>query len=191
MVIAITGGMGTGKTTVLKIFASLGAATISADEIVHDLLKRDDIKTQIGEVFGKGVFSGKEINRKALARAVFGSEKKRKELESIIHPHVFSEIESFINTHKGKNIVVEIPLLFETGSQKRYDKVITVTADREVVIKRLREKGIEMEEVKRRLSHQMPVEEKIKRSDFVIDNSNGIEKTRKQVERIWKELLKR
>ncbi|NOY65529.1 MAG: dephospho-CoA kinase [Nitrospirae bacterium] len=191
MVIAITGGLGTGKTTVLKIFASLGAATISADDIVHNLLTREDIKIQIGEVFGRGVFSGDVIDRKALASEVFSSEKKRKELEAILHPHVFDEIEAFIKAHKGRNIVVEIPLLFETGSQNRYDRVITVTADRDVVIKRLREKGMDLEEVRQRLSHQMPIEEKIKRSDFVIDNSDGMEKTRRQVERIWKELLER
>ncbi len=191
MVIAITGGLGTGKTTVLKIFASLGAATISADDIVHDLLAREDIKIQIGEAFGREVFSGKEINRKALARKIFNSEKKRKELEAILHPHVFDEIESFINAHKGRDIVVEIPLLFETGSHKRYDRVITVTADSEVVMQRLRNKGMDPEEVRQRLSHQMPVEEKIKRADFVIDNSDGIEETRRQVERIWKELLER
>lgn len=191
MVIAITGGLGTGKTTVLKIFASLGAATISADDIVHDLLKREDIKIQIGDAFGRQVFSGKEINRKALARTVFSSEKKRKELEAILHPRVFDEIESFINAHKGRDVVVEIPLLFETGTQKRYNRVITVTADREVVIKRLREKGMDPEEMRQRLFHQMPIEEKSKRSDFVIDNSDGIEETRRQVQRIWKELLER
>ncbi len=191
MVVAITGGIGTGKSTVLEIFSGLGARTLSADEIVHQLLRRDDIKRQIREEFGDDVFSDDEIDRKALAGVAFSSEETRRRLESLLHPHVFQEIEAFIRQHGEDVVVVEIPLLFETGSEYRFDYTVTVKAPEDLVYKRLEERGIPVEEIKRRLSHQMPLEEKIRRADLVIDNSGSIEETRRQVERIWKDILRR
>ncbi len=191
MVVAITGGIGTGKSTVLEIFSELGAQTLSADEIVHQLLRRDDIKRQIREEFGDDVFSDDEIDRKALAGVAFSSEETRRRLESLLHPHVFQEIEVFIRQHGEDVVVVEIPLLFETGSEYRFDYTVTVKAPEDLVYKRLEERGIPVEEIKRRLSHQMPLEEKIRRADLVIDNSGSIEETRRQVERIWKDILRR
>ncbi|HHN66222.1 MAG TPA: dephospho-CoA kinase [Nitrospirae bacterium] len=191
MVVAITGGIGTGKSTVLEIFSELGAQTLSADEIVHQLLRRDDIKRQIREEFGDDVFSDDEIDRKALAGVAFSSEETRRRLESLLHPHVFQEIEVFIRQHGEDVVVVEIPLLFETESEYRFDYTVTVKAPEDLVYKRLEERGIPVEEIKRRLSHQMPLEEKIRRADLVIDNSGSIEETRRQVERIWKDILRR
>ncbi len=191
MVVAITGGIGTGKSTVLEIFSELGAQTLSADEIVHQLLRRDDIKRQIREEFGDDVFSDDEIDRKALAGVAFSSEETRRRLESLLHPHVFQEIEVFIRQHGEDVVVVEIPLLFETGSEYRFDYTVTVKAPEDLVYKRLEERGIPVEEIKRRLSHQMSLEEKIRRADLVIDNSGSIEETRRQVERIWKDILRR
>ncbi len=191
MVVAITGGIGTGKSTVLEIFSGLGARTLSADEIVHQLLRRDDIKRQIREEFGDDVFSDDEIDRKALAGVAFSSKETRRRLESLLHPHVFQEIEAFIRQHGEDVVVVEIPLLFETGSEYRFDYTVTVKAPEDLVYKRLEKRGIPVEEIKRRLSHQMPLEEKIRRADLVIDNSGSIEETRRQVERIWKDILRR
>ncbi len=188
MLVALTGGFGTGKSTVLEMFRRLGVPVLSADSVVHELLLRDDVKKRIRDSFGEAVFKNGEIDRKALARVVFESEKKRNTLEGILHPEVFRAIEEFRSKNAERIAVAEIPLLFETGTEARFDKVIVVVSDDEKVRERLTRKGFSKEEIKKRQKAQMPIQQKKERADFVVENSGGLQETEKQVKEILKAL---
>ena len=186
-VIGITGIFGSGKTTVSSILKNKGFPVISSDEIVHQLLKRKDIKDSVTKEFGKDILDENgEISRKRLGEIVFSDSNKMKRLEEIIHPEVFKEINRIILDYKKKKskiIFVEIPLLFETKAESFFDKVIVVYAHPSVIKKRLQSKFSD-EEIERRWRYQIPQEVKKEKADFVIDNSYSFQKTEKQVEKI-------
>ncbi len=171
--IALTGNYGSGKTTVLEIFKKLGAITINTDMLVSNILKRPEIINKIRRLLGdKVVNEDGELNKKIIAEIVFTESEKRIALEDIIHPEVFNEIKSIISRINEKKIVIiEIPILFERGYEDRFDKIITVYAGEDDIFKRLRNNGLTDKEIKIRLEAQLPYQEKIKRSDFTIDNS--------------------
>ena len=190
--VGLTGSIGTGKTTVLDLFKDLGAYVISADQIVHKLLKRKDIKEKIRKEFGDVFTQESEIDRKKLADIIFRNKEKRKKLESIIHPEVFKELDKFFKHVSEKNpdavAIAEIPLMIETGSYKNYDVVIVVYAPEDLQIKRLKEKGMEDEEILMRIRSQMPIDEKVKYADIVIKNTGSLEQLKKEVENVYKKL---
>ena len=189
MLVALTGCLGCGKSTVLKIFRELGVRTISADEIVHELLESKEVQEEIKRLFGPDVFlkDGK-VDRKRLAQRVFANQKEREKLEGLLHPLVFRRIEKEYEKEPGRLMVAEIPLLFETDTQNRFSKVITVYAPMEVAIKRLKSRGMTREDIEARLKSQMPIETKVERSDFVIDNSRELKEIRKQVQQVLEKL---
>ncbi len=190
--IGLTGSIGTGKSTVAKIFQELGAYVIDADKIVHELLKRDDVKEKIREAFGDVFDSKGEVDRKKLASIVFNNPEKKKVLESILHPLVFQEINRFFKEVEEKDpeavAIAEVPLMIETGSYKNYDKIIVVYAPEELQLKRLLEKGMSKEEAIKRIKSQMPIDEKVKYADIVIENTSTLEDLRKKVEEVYKKL---
>jgi dephospho-CoA kinase len=188
MLVGLTGCFGSGKSTVLKIFESLGATTIDADSIVHGLLREDSVKKLIRERFGQAVFKGPFIDRNRLARKIFDSEQDRKALEAILHPLVFEYVRRFAASNPDRIVVAEIPLLFEAGDIDDFDAVITVSCAPDTIRKRLMEKGFDAKEIEKRLGAQMPLHEKVKRSDFVLENSGSIREIREQAERIWQEI---
>ncbi len=190
--VGLTGSIGTGKTTVLNLFKELGAYVISADQIVHKLLKREDIKKKIKKEFGNVFTQEGEIDRKKLADIIFKNKEKRKKLESIIHPEVFKELDKFFKKVGEKDpdavAIAEIPLMIETGSYKNYDLVIVVYAPEDLQIKRLKEKGMEEEDILVRIKSQMPIEKKVKYADIVIKNTGSLEQLKKEVESVYKKL---
>ncbi|WP_457640777.1 dephospho-CoA kinase [Persephonella sp.] len=190
--VGLTGSIGTGKTTVGKIFSELGAYVIDADKIVHQILKRKDIKERIKKEFGNVFDENGEIDRKKLAGIVFKSNEKKKKLEKIIHPEVRKDIQKKIEEIYKKDpekiVIVEVPLLIETGSYKDYDIVIVVYAPRDLQIKRLLKKGFSEEEALRRINAQMDVEKKVKYADIVIKNTEDIESLKKQVKIVYEKL---
>jgi len=188
MIIGLTGNYGMGKSTVLKMFASLGAHVIDSDKIVEKLLESADILRDIEAIFGKDVFAptGKLLKER-VSDIIFTDDEKRKRLEALLHPLVFKEIERLLEGKKGV-IVIEVPLLFEGGFKDRFHKTITVFTTEEEALKRLSAMGIKREDALKRLSCQMPISEKIKQSDFVIDNSSGIEDTYLKVRAIYEEI---
>lgn len=193
--IALTGGFGTGKTTVLRLFKRLGVRTVNIDKIVHDILKREEIIKKIAALLGEDVLKsssrGITLNRKIIANKIFNNPNKRKAVERIIHPLVLEEIKRVKSRtpEKGAStIIFEIPLLFEARFERYFDVTVTVYCDRKTVIKRLIKKGFtEMEAIKR-MRTQLPVEKKAMLADFVIDNSNGIRKTEGQVRQVFKKI---
>lgn len=189
LTVGITGIFGSGKTTVSSIFKKAGIPVISCDEIVHHLLKKKKIKDRIKNTFGEEVMDKGEINRGVLSRKIFSDERKRKLLEKILHPEVFKEINKKIldRQKKGGIIAIEIPLLFETKSEKLVDKIVVVKASRQIILERLKGR-FSKEEILKRWKAQIPLKEKEKRADYVINNSLDYSKTLQQTKDLIKVL---
>ncbi|MEO5359493.1 MAG: dephospho-CoA kinase [Nitrospirota bacterium] len=193
MLAGLTGNIGSGKTTVLGLFAKLGACTTSADEIVKRLLGEDEIKQQIRAALGSGVFCGDDtLDKQKTAALVFNNPELRKTLEGIVHPAVMREIKQFANLNTGDITVAEIPLLFEGGFEAEVDVIITVTAPKGLVFDRLGKKGgLPEDDVIKRLACQIPDEQKTANSDFVVVNSGDIAFAEQQVREIYRLLRHR
>jgi len=192
--IGLTGVFGSGKSTVCQIFKRMGIPVISCDDIVDRLLKTKKIKQEIVRIFGKEYLDENgQVNRKKLANLIFSSEKERKKLNALIHPLVFERIEKKLDTYRKKGkmiVVVEVPLLFETRSENRFDVIITVASPYEAIRERLRNKYTS-EEIRMRMNSQMPLDKKIALSDYVIDNSKSISETTDVVKNVLDDIIRR
>lgn len=186
----LTGNYGMGKSTVARMFRELGAVTINTDDIVRELLKDPAVIYEIKKAFGEDIVEGNEINKRMLADIVFEHPHLRISLENILHPKVFKKIDEEIAkiTDTSAIVIVEAPVIFERGYQNRFDKIITVYTSEEIAVSRLKEKGISEDDARKRLKSQFPIEMKISKSDFAIDNSKDLENTRRQVEEILSRL---
>jgi len=195
IIIGLTGSIGTGKTTVTSQFAACGAATLNSDEVVHALLgKGGAAVAPVAKLFPEAL-DGDHIDRRKLGAEVFGNEAKRKALEAIIHPLVHEAQDVFIRKAEaeGKTVVVlDIPLLFETGGEKRCDAVVVTTATPEIQRERvLARPNMTAEKFERILHAQMPDAEKRRRADFVIDTSFGEKASLEEVKRIYLKLTQK
>lgn len=192
-VLGLTGGIATGKSLVAGFFREMGAAVVDADELAHQVTAPGEpALEEIRQVFGPGVFTPEgELDRRALGRLVFTDPAKRRELEGIVHPRVRQRLEEAVARLKAAGaplIVLEIPLLFETGEPllRLIDRVVVVTAPEAVQLQRLQARnGLSEAEARARMAAQMPLAEKVKRADYVVDNGGTPEETRRQVEQIW------
>lgn len=181
-----------GKSSVLSLFQRLGAAVLDADEIVRSLLAEKEIVAKIRGLFGETVLTGNgKVNRDRLAELVFRNDALRRSLEEILHPQVFAHIDRFAAAHgkQGRIVIVEVPLVFERGYENRFDGTITVFTDEETAIRRLHAKGIGYEQASLRLKTQLPIEEKKRKADFLIDNRGTHRETEEQVRTLYKKLL--
>lgn len=197
MLIGLTGGIASGKSLVAEELKRLGAYLIDADEIAREVVQPDfPAYKEIVKEFGEKILNpDKTINRKMLGQIIFSDTKLRKKLEQITHPGILSEIDKRIAAIKNKKpdatIVVDAALLIEVGLHKKMDKVIVVYADEKTQMDRLMKRdGITMDDAKNRISAQMPLREKRKYADFVIENGEGKEKAevKKEVEKIFGKL---
>ncbi len=194
--IGLTGGFGMGKSTVLRLFGKLGAETVDADEIVHYILQRPEIIKKTVSLLGASILKkgakAVSLDKIRVADIIFNNPDKRISIEKIIHPKVMREIKTLMKDKLSKNpslmIIFEIPLLFEAGYERNFDKVIVVFCKRDVAIRRLLKKGFSKEDALKRMRAQMPVARKKASADFVIDNNDGIKKTEAQVKRCLNEL---
>ncbi len=189
----LTGNYGMGKSFVLSVFRDLGAVTIDSDEIVHALLQKKTIIGQIVKLLGRGVLGPDgSLDRKRIAREVFRDDELRKGLEAILHRRVFREITRQTQPYRSKHriVIVEVPLLFEAGHDIRFRRLITVFTSQRVAFDRLKKTGIPRKDALARLKVQLPIAEKKRRSDFVINNSFSKARTREQVGRVYLQLLK-
>ena len=192
LIIGITGGMGTGKTTVATMFLPFGARIIDADKIAHSVMKpQSDTWRKLLAVFGKEISDENgTINPKKLSEIVFRKEpQKLEQLNSIVHPVVEDIILKRIRNAKQNGIdtvVIDAPLLIEAGLQTIVDKVIVVTTGNKTQEERNRSQHkLSLEEIRARISSQLSLSEKEKRADYIIDNGGSLENTRKQVKEIW------
>jgi dephospho-CoA kinase len=195
ILVGLTGGVATGKTTVAKMFKQCGAAVIDADQLAHDVVKPGKPAwRQIVKAFGKTVLNpDRTLNRRELGALVFGNRTKLRQLEQIIHPRVAREQQRLVRRiakRKPHTVVIyEVPLLFEAGVDKRVDKIIVVTADRETQIARLKKRsGLSRAEALRRISSQMPLAKKIKQADHVLNGTLPPPSLRRQVGQLLKNL---
>jgi dephospho-CoA kinase len=173
--VAITGGIGAGKSEALRAFARNGAATVSSDEIVHHLLRRDDVKRLIVERMGPGVVAPDgELDRGAIGTLVFNDREALDWLEQLLHPLVSAEYlqwrEDVASLPNAPRVTVtEVPLLYETGGDARFDKVVVITAPSKL---RRARSNIATNDREARL---IPDREKIERADYVYSNTGSIE----------------
>lgn len=182
-IIGLTGSIGMGKTTTAEMFKKHGVPTIDADQIVHQLYENEAV-AHIEEAF-PGTTDGKTVDREKLSASVIGQPDSFKELEAIIHPLVRHKQDEFIKSHReqGSDIVLlDIPLLFETGAQSRVDIVVVVTCDPEIQKKRvLARKNMNFDKFNAILKKQLPDAEKRKLADHIVDTSVSFAETEAQV----------
>ena len=192
-IIGLTGGIGSGKTTVAKLLESKGYSVYYSDIRAKEIVNNNAfLKTRIIQLLGdKAYDQDGKYNRKWVAQKVFNNEKLLLELNKIIHPAVKSDFEFWVREQKGDFIFKETALLFELNLDKNCFKTILVTADESLRIKRVMERdGKTCQEIKNIIQKQMSEQEKIKRADFIIENNTDLENLGKEVERMLLELNK-
>ncbi|MEZ4598502.1 MAG: dephospho-CoA kinase [Syntrophotaleaceae bacterium] len=193
MVLGLTGGIASGKSTIADIFRQFGAAVVSADVLAREVVRPGSaVLAAIAEHFGRGIlYETGSLNRKAMAELIFRDPGARSALNTITHPAIAELADRKFDELKRSGaqlIVYDVPLLFEAGAERQVDKVLVVNLDREQQLLRLQKRdGISLDQAEKRIASQMPLREKVARADFVIDNSGSLEETVRQV----RELLDR
>lgn len=197
LIVALTGGIGSGKSSIAKMFKDEGAYVIDFDYLARVVVEPDKPAwKKIIDYFGPEILSpDRTLNRSVLAEIVFSDIKSRKALEGFTHPRIFEKRDTLIKDIKKKDpkaiVIVDIPLLFELSLKKKYDKVILVYVSRDVQIKRAIKRGVLTKEgVEKRLKTQIPIEEKKLLSDYIINNEGSMKDTRDQVRKVVHELKK-
>lgn len=188
ILVGLTGGIATGKSTVAGIFKRYGATVIDADALAREVVEPGKPAwREIVETFGKTVINpDRTLNRQALGTTVFGHPGRLRQLEQIIHPRVAREQirltkQAALNDPRAI-VIYDVPLLFEAGIDKRVGATIVVTADRETQIARLKERnGLSRTEALRRIKSQMPLAEKRRRADYVLDGTLPLPQLKQQV----------
>jgi len=189
-VIGLTGGIASGKSLVSRTLRGLGMTAIDADHVGQEFMAKDDaVKEEVVKTFGPAVLTkGGEIDRTKLGAIIFRDPERRKALERIMHPLIGAELWKRAR-ESGHDIVLEIPLLIETGGHERVDMVLVVYATRECQIQRIMGRdGMTEEEAVRRIDAQLPLEEKVPYAHYVINNTGTVEETEEQVVKFYQEI---
>jgi len=178
--VGVTGGIGSGKSTVCAFFVSMGRTVISADQIARDITEGDkSVQEKIRKVFGRDIYlASGEVDRKRLADIVFQDARLKARLNAIVHPVVFDVIDHTLDhlpsDKKIPYVLIEAALIFESGLDKRLDYTIVIDADEETRIARVMTRdGATRQEVLNRISSQMPVKKKLAKADFIIENNSS------------------
>ena len=193
-IIGLTGGIGSGKSTVAQFLAELGAVVTDVDRVGHEVLKRDsEVRQQIVNAFGKQVVgSDGEIDREKLGEIVFGNPEVRAKLNQIIHPPMYDMVKAQLEEYRRQGVgvvVLDAPLLIEAGWTSLVDEVWVTTAPEATVLKRLRERmGLSEQESMARINSQSPSEERVKRADIVIDTDCELDELKAKVTELWQGL---
>ena len=187
IVLGLTGSIGTGKSTTAAMFRDLGVPVHDADAAVHDLYRNEAV-APVAALFPEALKEEGGIDRKVLSATLAQAPERFRDLEAIIHPLVRARETVFLETQRQNGsalVVLDIPLLYETGGESRVDKVAVVTCDAETQRRRvLSRPGMTAEKFALILSRQMPDVEKRKRADFIVHTDAGLEAARKQVEEV-------
>ena len=193
--LGITGGVGSGKSVVCEYLKNKGVPVVSTDELARKaVMPGTAAYDQIVSYFGKDVLSDDgTLNRKKLRSIITEDRNKKEMLEQFVHPEVFVQMEKEFEASKKKHapiIAVEVPLLFEAGLEKKFDFVLTISVNADVRVKRLMARDqITRKEAEAFMGIQMPEADKIKKSDFVIDNNGSIKETLVKVDRFYENLM--
>jgi dephospho-CoA kinase len=189
-VVALTGGIGAGKSLAAQYFSELGARVVDADQLARLAIERgsegfDEVLLR----FGEAIMRDGDIDRKALAEIIFSDPKAKADLEGIIHPIVrqlFAEVVSDLAS--DEILIYEIPLLVETGAASNFDLIVTVEADLEIRKERLRKRGMFSSEIEKRIAQQASREAREAIADFVLINDGDEDALLRAVENLWEEL---
>jgi dephospho-CoA kinase len=183
--IAVTGPFASGKSTFVRLLGELGAETVSADEIVHDLLAGDRTTiSRVVERFGDDVRGERGVDRRTLGRKVFGDPEALRDLEDILHPLVRRETQRRIAVSEADIFVAEVPLLFEGGSGADYDYTVAVVVPEERRRAWAAERGVDEAALMAIETRQLLQEEKARRADIIVQNDGDVDKLRKQAEEL-------
>ncbi|WP_115462014.1 dephospho-CoA kinase [Winogradskyella aurantiaca] len=189
-IVGITGGIGSGKTTVSEMFKKLGVPIYNADDEAKKLMLKEPIKSQLISLFGDQVYTKGQLNRALIRSAIFNNDEIRHKVNNIVHPQVGHHFKSWLENQDSPYILKEAAIIFEEGLTQQYDFIITVVADKEKRIKRvLTRPGITRQMVQDVMDKQWSDDKKISQSDFVITNDSLVE-TEKKVNEIHLKLLK-
>lgn len=200
LIIGLTGGIVGGKSTVALMFRDLGAKIVDVDKLGHSvILPHRPAWEKIIRLFGKDILRNDlTIERKKLGKIVFTNPTLLKKLNKITHPEIIKLIKREINLAKNKTnsqekiLIIDAALIYEAKIDKLMDKIIVVYINKDEQVKRLvKRNNLSKEETLQRIKSQMLMKEKVKIADYVIDNSNSLDKTKEQVEKIWKKLVSR
>jgi dephospho-CoA kinase len=192
-VIALVGGIGSGKSTVARLLGKRGGLVIEADPIAHEALRDPAVKEKIVARFGREVLSEGKIDRRKLGGQVFADPAARRELESWVHPWVGERVKELCRKADGDSgvqfVVLDAPVMLEAGWTDVYDRLLYVHTPREVQLTRLGPRGWTAEQLAARERAQLSIDEKARRADATVDNSGTIEETERQLDellRTWK-----
>ena len=203
IIVGITGGIACGKTTVSVLLAEKGAIPINADEIGHQLLKSDSpVIEELTDTFGQDILDASgDVSRKKLGAIVFKNKTARERLNSILHPLIIqrsrAQARQLVAEDPTCVVLLDAPLLIEAGAYDTVDLIVVVTASPEMQLQRTLERSIAQgrplteTEVQARIDAQMPVSEKVKYADVVIENEGTLEDLHRQVDELWERLQKR
>ena len=186
-VIALTGGIGAGKSTVAQFFSELGAHVVDADHLARIAIERgsegfDEVVLR----FGEKILANGDINRQNLARIIFSDPVAKRDLEAIIHPRVQKLfVQAIIDNEPAENLIYEIPLLVETDAARRFDFIVTVEAHEDLRVERLLVRGMFISDIKARLASQVPSQARIDIADAVIVHDGDEDHLLRQVENLW------
>lgn len=192
--VALTGGIATGKSYVRARMAAEGVPTLDADAVVHDLLARDPgVQAALAERFGASFLLGNGgVDRRKLGALVFADEAARRDLEAIVHPRVYAAIGAWMAVQEGAGaswVLVDVPLLFETGHEADFDRVIVAACPAAQQLARImRRDRVDEAAAAARVAAQWPIGEKVARATHVVDTAGTFQQTDRQVDRIRQEL---
>jgi dephospho-CoA kinase len=192
--VALTGGIGTGKSTVLNTLRGLAVPVIDADDVAHAVIAAGTPGAQaVRARFGASVMlPDGAVDRRRLGALVFGDVAARRDLEAIVHPAAYQAIRLWMSAcadRGGPLAVAEIPLLFETGHEHEFDRVVVTACEPDEQLRRVIERGAGEEDARRRMAAQWPLDEKVKRADFVIRTDGTLADTRARTETVWRQIV--
>lgn len=190
MVIAITGGIGCGKTTALEYIKNKGYLVYNADKISHNILEQEEIKKTIYKEISKEVFINSNIDRKKLGEIIFSDNEKFEKLNNIMQPKILEKMLEYINKINEKEIVFfEVPILFEMKLETYFDKVMVIYANKDTQIKRVKNRDkLDNKNILNRLNRQIDIDEKKKKADIVIENMGDISEFKRNIDKLLGEL---
>jgi dephospho-CoA kinase len=190
MIVGLTGGIGSGKTTVAKFFKDYGIPVYIADEEAKKLMARSKvIKRKLVQLFGEKVYVNNTLNKPFIANIIFNDKSYLQKMNAIIHPRVARHFEKWVVKQNSPYVIKEVAILFENGGYKNCDAVITVTAPKEIRVKRLLNRdNTTLEKIEAIMKNQWTDEQKLELSDYSIENIT-LENTKKQVSKIHAQII--